>query len=159
MRLSDDAWLRSGSNLLRFTFQRNGARLCSHNVPARPITAGREPSAIALADLVSAARAQLTGRLDAEGARDALRSLICVGTSAGGARARAVVAFNPRTSQIRSNQLDAPDGYEQWLIKLDVSLTRLAKTRRSLHPSSDPEHRSGGSSLPITGWPWPPASP
>lgn len=68
---------------------------------------------------MSAARAQLTGRLDAEGARDALRSLIRVGTSAGGARAKAVVAFNPRTSQIRSNQLDAPDGYEQWLIKLD----------------------------------------
>jgi serine/threonine-protein kinase HipA len=30
-----------------------------------------------------------------------------------------VLAFNPSTGQVLSDQLDAPDGYEQWLIKFD----------------------------------------
>ena len=77
------------------------------------------PTVVALADLVRAARAQITGTLDDVGARDALGSLIRVGTSAGGARAKAVIAFNPATAQIRSGQFDAPAGYEHWLVKLD----------------------------------------
>ena len=42
-----------------------------------------------------------------------------VGTSAGGARAKAVIAYNRSTGQIRTGQLDVPSGYEHWLIKLD----------------------------------------
>ncbi len=49
----------------------------------------------------------------------ALHSLIQVGTSAGGARAKAVIAWNPQTAQIRSGQLPADPGFEYWLIKLD----------------------------------------
>ena len=78
-----------------------------------------EPSVVALADLVRAARAQVGGSLDDVGARAALGGLIRVGTSAGGARAKAVIAFNPETAQIRSGQLDAPAGFEHWLVKLD----------------------------------------
>ena len=75
-------------------------------------------TALQLADLVTAARAAIIG--DFAGApKDALRELIQVGTSAGGARAKAVVAFNPLTGQIRSGQLDAPPGFEHWLIKFD----------------------------------------
>ncbi|MFA5886117.1 MAG: type II toxin-antitoxin system HipA family toxin [Acidimicrobiia bacterium] len=76
------------------------------------------PTAVQLADLVTAARAAVSGDLDAA-PRDALHELIQVGTSAGGARAKAVVAFNPATGQIRSGQIDAPAGFEQWIIKLD----------------------------------------
>src|SRR5690606_12492021 len=45
--------------------------------------------------------------------------ILSVGTSAGGARAKAVIAFNPQTKQVRSGQLDLPAGFEHWLIKFD----------------------------------------
>ena len=54
-----------------------------------------------------------------EAAHTALQQLIHVGTSAGGARAKAVVAFNPRTSQVRSSYGPHEVGFEDWLIKLD----------------------------------------
>ena len=77
-------------------------------------------TAVQLADLVTAARAQVSGKVgDAPDAHEALRQLIVVGTSAGGARAKAVIAYNPTTGQIRSGQLDMPEGFEPWLIKLD----------------------------------------
>ncbi len=79
-----------------------------------------EMSAIALADLVAAARTALTGALSGDPETEAaLQQLIAVGTSAGGARPKAVIAYNPETSQIRSGQLTAPEGFEHWLIKLD----------------------------------------
>lgn len=77
-----------------------------------------EATAIQLADLVTAARAALAGDLS-RAPREALHELIEVGTSAGGARAKAVIAYNSETGQIRSGQLGAPEGFEHWLIKLD----------------------------------------
>ena len=49
----------------------------------------------------------------------ALSELLKMGTSAGGARAKVVVAFNPDTKEIRSGQADAPKGFTQWLLKFD----------------------------------------
>jgi serine/threonine-protein kinase HipA len=85
------------------------------------------PSAVALADLVQAARLTVRGEFASEeAAHAALQQLIQVGTSAGGARAKAVVSFNPTTYQIRSAYAPHEDGFEQWLIKLDgVSSTGL----------------------------------
>jgi serine/threonine-protein kinase HipA len=84
------------------------------------------PSLVQVADLVTAARAEITGTLrdsddgPADSAtHDALAQLITVGSTAGGARAKAVIAYNPTTGQMRSGQLTAPEGYEQWLLKLD----------------------------------------
>jgi serine/threonine-protein kinase HipA len=86
--------------------------------PTGPPTS--EVSVVQLADLVTAARAQITGSLDdSEDVHRALAELITVGSTAGGARAKAVVAYNPSTGQIRSGQFNAPQGYEQWLLKLD----------------------------------------
>ena len=51
--------------------------------------------------------------------KNALKDILSVGTSAGGARAKAVIAFNPLTEQIRSGQLQLPAGFEHWLIKFD----------------------------------------
>ncbi len=80
----------------------------------------RVPSAIELGDLVSGARRMLGGRFAGDKETEsALHSLIQVGTSAGGARAKAVIAWNPATGQIRSGQLPADPGFEYWLIKLD----------------------------------------
>ena len=56
---------------------------------------------------------------DDDHANASLRSIIDVGTSAGGARAKAVIARNPKTDEIRSGQLEAPDGFEHWLLKFD----------------------------------------
>ena len=72
-----------------------------------------------VAQLVVAARAAIHGDLSSRGVHDALHQLINVGSTAGGARAKAVVAYNPQTQEMRSGQLEAPEGFEQWLIKLD----------------------------------------
>jgi serine/threonine-protein kinase HipA len=48
-----------------------------------------------------------------------LVDMLKIGTSAGGARAKAVIAFNPKTKQVRSGQADIPEGFEHWLIKFD----------------------------------------
>ncbi|NEM89818.1 type II toxin-antitoxin system HipA family toxin [Galbitalea soli] len=80
----------------------------------------RVPSAVELGDLVQGARALLGGRFASDGdTEEALQSLIRVGTSAGGARAKAVIAWNRATGEIRSGQLPADEGFEYWLVKLD----------------------------------------
>ena len=49
----------------------------------------------------------------------AVREILRVGTSAGGARAKALVAWNPETNEVRSGQVAAPNGFEYWLMKFD----------------------------------------
>ena len=49
----------------------------------------------------------------------ALREILRVGASAGGARAKAVIAWNPATNEVRSGQVTAPNGFEYWLMKFD----------------------------------------
>ncbi|MHB8451759.1 MAG: type II toxin-antitoxin system HipA family toxin [Mycobacteriales bacterium] len=80
----------------------------------------RKATAIELSELVVAARSALSGRIGSEdGMTEAISHLIAVGTSAGGARAKAVVALNPATGELRSGQVGADPGFEQWLLKLD----------------------------------------
>ncbi|MDB4308422.1 type II toxin-antitoxin system HipA family toxin [Porticoccaceae bacterium] len=50
---------------------------------------------------------------------DGLSKILAVGTSAGGARAKAIIAWNESTNQVRSGQIDAGDGYSYWLLKFD----------------------------------------
>ncbi len=49
----------------------------------------------------------------------AMTEILKIGTSAGGARPKAIIAYNRKTGQVRSGQTDSPKGYGQWLIKLD----------------------------------------
>jgi serine/threonine-protein kinase HipA len=80
----------------------------------------KKATGIELAELVMAARSALSGVTTSEqGITDAISHLIAVGTSAGGARAKAVVALNPETGELRSGQVAADPGFEQWLLKLD----------------------------------------
>ena len=51
--------------------------------------------------------------------KEALLNIIKVGTSAGGQRAKAVIAYNGQTGEVRSGQVDAPEGFQHWLLKLD----------------------------------------
>jgi len=64
-------------------------------------------------------RASLTGRFDGKNDTKPLEDILSVGTSAGGARAKAILAWNPGTGEFRSGQLDADTGYEHWLLKFD----------------------------------------
>ncbi|MBU6401850.1 MAG: HipA domain-containing protein [Verrucomicrobia bacterium] len=50
---------------------------------------------------------------------EALNAIIRVGTSAGGNRAKAVIAWNPQTEEVRSGQVQAPEGFEPWILKFD----------------------------------------
>ncbi len=56
----------------------------------------------------------------------ALADILKIGTSAGGARAKAVIAYNPKTGEVKSGQVKAPAGFSHWLIKFDgVTDTQL----------------------------------
>jgi serine/threonine-protein kinase HipA len=80
----------------------------------------RKPSAVELSSLVDGARSLIDGEFgDDRETKAAVQGLIQVGTSAGGARAKAVIAWNRATGEIRSGQLPAEPGFEYWLIKLD----------------------------------------
>jgi serine/threonine-protein kinase HipA len=50
---------------------------------------------------------------------DALTAIMQVGTSAGGARAKALIALNKERTEIRSGQINAPEGFEHFLLKFD----------------------------------------
>lgn len=71
---------------------------------------------IELASQALQAKEALDSKLEDE---SDLEAIIQVGTSAGGARAKAVIAWNPDTNEVRSGQSDAPEGFEHWLLKLD----------------------------------------
>ena len=59
----------------------------------------------------------------------AVREILKIGTSAGGARPKAVIAYNEKTGEIRSGQTRTPEGFEHWLLKLDgVSKIQLGAT-------------------------------
>jgi serine/threonine-protein kinase HipA len=76
----------------------------------------------ALVELASEILTQREGlqlSLDDRDKQETLRELLSVGTSAGGARAKAVIAWNPDTNELRSGQLDAAPGFEHWLLKFD----------------------------------------
>lgn len=92
--------------------------------PAR----GPDPSPaedIQIAELVELAGTVLAHREDFEtslgdGEEEAgLLEILSVGMSAGGARAKAVIAWNEATNEVRSGQVEAPPGFEQWLLKFD----------------------------------------
>jgi serine/threonine-protein kinase HipA len=51
--------------------------------------------------------------------KEAMADILKIGTSAGGARAKAVIAFNPKTGEVKSGQVKAPKGFTYWLIKFD----------------------------------------
>lgn len=72
-----------------------------------------------LANRVLSERENLGGRLGGEDDAEALEDILSVGTSAGGARAKAVLAWNRDTGEFRSGQVKVDEGYEHWLLKFD----------------------------------------
>lgn len=75
---------------------------------------------VALASEILTNRERLSSSfLDDDAREEALRDILRVGTSAGGARAKALVAWNPQTQEVRSGQVNAGAGFEYWLLKFD----------------------------------------
>ncbi|WP_124949051.1 type II toxin-antitoxin system HipA family toxin [Sulfuriferula thiophila] len=70
-----------------------------------------------MSSLVEDARRALRGEFSA-----IAQDILDVGSSAGGARAKAVIGWNPDTGAVVSGQFEVPDGYEHWLLKFDVGL-------------------------------------
>lgn len=75
-------------------------------------------------DLVSIVQDVLNQKLDfstklAGDEEKALMDILRVGTSAGGARAKALISFNEKTKEVRSGQTTAPRGFSHWLLKFD----------------------------------------
>lgn len=52
-------------------------------------------------------------------AKTAIAEILRLGTSAGGQRAKAIIAYNKTTGEVRSGQVEAPEGFDYYLIKLD----------------------------------------
>lgn len=54
-----------------------------------------------------------------------MKKLIYLGTSAGGMRPKAVVAYNLETEEFRSGQEDLPENFKQYIINLKKQMTLL----------------------------------
>jgi serine/threonine-protein kinase HipA len=122
-----DAWMaREGvarsqiSSLDRLAYMGKRGMGALEFKPARGPKPSKSSTAIELVALVESARRAVQGEIHTDAhARAALEQIIQVGTSAGGARAKAVVAWNPATDEIRAGQFDVQAGFEHWLIKFD----------------------------------------
>ncbi|MDA3891398.1 MAG: type II toxin-antitoxin system HipA family toxin [Salinivirgaceae bacterium] len=89
-------------------------------IPKNPARATK----LEIEDLVNVAENILTGRQEfstniSKTDEKAYFDILKIGTSAGGARAKAVIAYNKKTGEVRSGQTIAPKGFEHWLIKFD----------------------------------------
>ena len=85
---------------------------------------GKQTFAIEIKSLVKIAQKMLSTREGFkvnlhEGEQKAMGEILKIGTSAGGARPKAVIAFNKKTGEVRSGQTIAPKGFEHWILKLD----------------------------------------
>jgi serine/threonine-protein kinase HipA len=76
-------------------------------------------SLVTLASQVLSNRENLQASFADPEREHALREILRVSASAGGARAKAVIAWNPTTNEVRSGQVKAPSGFEYWLMKFD----------------------------------------
>jgi serine/threonine-protein kinase HipA len=74
---------------------------------------------VRLAGEVLDQRARFVAELAHDPEEEAIRAILAVGTSAGGARPKAIIAYNDATGQVRSGQIDAGAGFRHWLLKFD----------------------------------------
>ena len=78
---------------------------------------GGRPTALDMRRLIESARKVLNGELASSHGDDALREIIRLGSSAGGAQAKAVIGWNRKTHAFLLGDRDLPEGYEHWIIK------------------------------------------
>lgn len=94
----------------------------------------KRTAAVDIESLVEVSRRMLQNRESfrtrmRRGDEQAVTDILRIGTSAGGARPKAVIAWNEQTGEVRSGQTSTPKGFGHWLIKLDgVSDTQLGSS-------------------------------
>ena len=86
---------------------------------ARSATHIQVDALVDLASEILTNRENLNVSFAAPRKEQALRDILRVGTSAGGARAKAVIAWNPLTNEVCSGQIAAGEGFEYWILKFD----------------------------------------
>lgn len=91
----------------------------AHEPVAAPGAALQVGALVRLAAEALADRTAFVAELAANPEEAAMRAILAVGTSAGGARPKAVIAYDETTGQIRSGQIAAGDGFRHWLLKFD----------------------------------------
>ncbi|MGM0561153.1 MAG: type II toxin-antitoxin system HipA family toxin [Pseudomonadota bacterium] len=74
---------------------------------------------VELANRVLNDRNNLQGRFRGDDDREEIEEILRVGTSAGGARAKAILAWNPHSNEFRSGQVDVDAGFQHWIMKFD----------------------------------------
>lgn len=84
-----------------------------------PVEDIRIEALVKLASEILSERDEFIASLKEGREEEGLLEILSVGMSAGGARAKAVIAWNPETDEIRSGQVAAPAGFEHWLLKFD----------------------------------------
>jgi len=87
-----------------------------------PPSSKRAVEVAGLVDLINRIldeRASLGGVFSGDDDREAINDILRIGTSAGGARAKAILAWNPETNEFRSGQVDVGPGFEHWIMKFD----------------------------------------
>jgi serine/threonine-protein kinase HipA len=87
--------------------------------PLRRSTKLKVDELVKLASEVLTHRASLQVSFAPGRRHDGLEEILRVGTSAGGARAKAIIAWNRKTNEVRSGQVKAPSGFDYWLLKFD----------------------------------------
>ncbi len=75
-------------------------------------------SLVSIAEQILKNRIQFNANLSKEDEKG-LHDMLKIGSSAGGARAKAVIAYNPKNGKVKSGQANVPKGFEHWLIKFD----------------------------------------
>lgn len=91
--------------------------------PSSPINGMNESSVLHIEELTELAKSVFTDRmafqvqLRQEGRN--ILDILKVGTSAGGAKPKAIIAYNDITGEVRSGQVKAPEGFGYWLLKFD----------------------------------------
>ena len=88
---------------------------------------------VRLASEVLAERAEFVAELSAHPDEEAMKAILAVGSSAGGARPKAFIAYNDTTGQVRSGQVEVGEGFRHWLLKFD------GVSRAGDHGLADPQ--------------------
>src|ERR1700723_3739549 len=68
---------------------------------------------------LAAQRQKFVSELTEDPEEQAIKEILSIGTSAGGARPKAIIAYNESTHVVRSGQIDSGPGFEHWLLKFD----------------------------------------
>ena len=122
-------------------------RLCyvgTRGVGALEFQPAREPAVSGVADLqvdalvrlaseVLAERAEFVAELSENPDEEAMKAILAIGSSAGGARPKAFIAYNDATGQVRSGQVEVGEGFRHWILKFD------GVSRSGDHGLTDPQ--------------------